>query len=89
MGTSVYPGALDNFSESSPSYMADPDATGRTHAGRHDDVESAVENTQAALGVNVGNVTRAVTVGIGLWTGTQAQYDALPVKDATVVYVVT
>lgn len=52
MGTSAYPGALDNFSESSPTYMADPDATGRTHAGRHDDVESAVEQVEETLGVN-------------------------------------
>jgi hypothetical protein len=28
------------------------DSKGRTHSGRHDDVEAAVENVQAALGVN-------------------------------------
>lgn len=50
--TTAYPGALDNFAEASPTYMSDPDATGRVHSARHDDVEAAVEQIEETLGVN-------------------------------------
>jgi len=51
-GASVYPGALDNFAEASPTNLGDNDATGRTHSERHDDVEAAVEAVQGELGLN-------------------------------------
>lgn len=31
----------------------------------------------------------APTTGWGKWSGTQAQYDALPIKDPNVLYVIT
>lgn len=51
-GASVYPGALDNFAEASPTNLGDNDSTGRTHRERHDDVEAAVEAVQGELGLN-------------------------------------
>ena len=51
-GASVYPGALDNFAEASPTNLGDNDTTGRTHSERHDDVEAAVEAVQGELGLN-------------------------------------
>lgn len=51
-GASVYPGALDNFAEASPTNLGDNDATGRTHSERHDDVEAAAEAVQGELGLN-------------------------------------
>ena len=51
-GSSSYPGALDNFSENSPTYLGDTDATGRNHAKRHDDVETTIEAIETELGVN-------------------------------------
>lgn len=51
-GSSVYPGALDNFAEASPTNLGDNDSTGRTHSERHDDVEAAVEAVQGELGLN-------------------------------------
>jgi len=51
MGTN-YPGGLDNFAGTSPTYMADDDTTGRTHPERHDDVELAMEAVQTELGTN-------------------------------------
>ena len=70
----LYPGAIDDFAEASPTYMADPDATGRTHEERHDDVESAIEAVQTVLGANIANVTLAGSPGITLWAGTLAQF---------------
>ena len=52
MGTSVYPGALDNFAEASPPYLADDDTTGRDHPARHDDLEAAMEAVQGELGTD-------------------------------------
>ena len=52
MGTSVYPGALDNFAEASPPYLADDDTTGRDHPARHDDMEAAMEAVQGELGTD-------------------------------------
>ena len=51
-GVTAYPGALDNFSEVSPTNLGDSDSTGRTHSERHDDVEAAVEAVETELGVN-------------------------------------
>lgn len=51
-GSSVYPGALDNFSNNSPTNLGDNDSTGRTHSERHDDVEAAIEAVQSELGIN-------------------------------------
>ena len=51
MGTN-YPGGLDDFAGTSPTYMADDDITGRTHPERHDDVEKALEAVETELGVN-------------------------------------
>ena len=51
-GSSVYPGALDNFSNNSPTNLGDNDSTGRTHSERHDDVEASVEAVQSELGLN-------------------------------------
>lgn len=51
-GTSVYPGALDNFAEASPTNLGDDDSTGRTHSERHDDIEAAVEAVQSELGLD-------------------------------------
>lgn len=48
--SSLYPGGLDNFAEASPTYMSDPDTTGRVHSARHDDVEAAVEAIQGFIG---------------------------------------
>lgn len=48
-GATVYPGALDNFAESSPTNLGDNDSTGRTHAERHDDIESAMEALPSPL----------------------------------------
>jgi hypothetical protein len=52
MGTSVYPGALDDFAEASPPYLADEDTTGRDHPARHDDLEAAMEAVQGELGTD-------------------------------------
>ena len=52
MGTSVYPGALDDFAEASPPYLADDDTTGRDHPARHDDLEAAMEAVQGELGTD-------------------------------------
>ena len=52
MGTSVYPGALDDFAEASPPYLADDDTTGRDHPARHDDMEAAMEAVQGELGTD-------------------------------------
>ena len=52
MGTSVYPGALDDFAEASPPYLSDDDTTGRDHPARHDDLESAMEAVQGELGTD-------------------------------------
>ena len=52
MGTSVYPGALDNFAEASPPYLADDDTTGRDHPARHDDMEAAMAAVQGELGTD-------------------------------------
>ena len=52
MGTSVYPGALDDFAEASPPYLADDDTTGRDHPARHDDIEAAMEAVQGELGTD-------------------------------------
>ena len=51
-GASVYPSALDNFAEASPTNLGDNDSTGRTHSERHDDVEAAVEAVEIELGLN-------------------------------------
>jgi hypothetical protein len=51
-GTSDYPGALDDFAEASPTNLGDADTTGRTHSGRHDDLEAAMEAVQEELGTN-------------------------------------
>ena len=51
-GSTVYPGALDNFAEESPTNLGDNDSTSRTHAERHDDIESAMEAVQGELGTN-------------------------------------
>ena len=51
-GATLYPGGLDNFAESSPTNLGDNDSTGRTHAERHDDIESAMEAVQGELGTN-------------------------------------
>jgi len=60
-GTSNYPGALDDFAETSPTNLGDPDITGRTHSERHDDIETAVQNIEIELGTNPSGV--AATVG--------------------------
>ena len=59
-GATVYPGALDNFAESSPTNLGDNDSTGRTHAERHDDIESAMEAVQGELGTNPSGVFATV-----------------------------
>jgi len=51
-GSTSYPGALDNFSELSPTNLGDTDSTGRNHAKRHDDMETTVEAIEIELGVN-------------------------------------
>jgi len=51
-GSSVYPEALDNFAEASPTNLGDNDATGRVHSERHDDIETAMEAVQGELGTN-------------------------------------
>lgn len=51
-GTSSYPGALDDFAESSPTNLGDDDSTGRTHSERHDDLEAAMEAVQGELGTD-------------------------------------
>lgn len=49
MGTTAYPGAVDDFAGSSPTNLADADSTGRTHSERHDDMEAAMEAVQAKI----------------------------------------
>ena len=71
MGTSVYPGALDDFAEASPPYLADDDTTGRDHPARHDDLEAAMEAVQGELGTDPAGGSATV----------KARLDAL---DATV-----
>lgn len=51
-GSSAYPNSLDNFALASPSNLSNPDATGRTHAERHDDGEAALEAIETELGTN-------------------------------------
>ncbi len=51
-GSTLYPGALDNFAEESPTNLGDNDSTSRTHSERHDDIESAMEAVQGELGTN-------------------------------------
>lgn len=55
-GSSVYPGALDNFAEESPTNLGDNDSTSRTHSERHDDLEAAMEAVQGELGTNPSGV---------------------------------
>lgn len=76
--TSAYPGAIDDFSESSPTYMSDPDATGRVHSARHDDVESAIEQVEETLGVNPQGTSTTVAERIrgGQWYGGAWAHDA-------------
>lgn len=52
MGTTSYPGALDDFSTTSPTNLGDDDSKGRKHDERHDDMESAMEAVQTALGTD-------------------------------------
>lgn len=52
MGTTNYPNGLDDFAGASPPNLGDNDVTGRKHAKRHDDIESAMEAVQAELGTN-------------------------------------
>lgn len=56
MGSSVYPGGLDDFAANTPTpaltAMGAVDSTGRTHSRRHDDVEAAMEAVEGELGTN-------------------------------------
>lgn len=52
MGSSTYPTSLDDFATTSPTNLGDDDSTARNHAERHDDLEAAVENVEATLGVD-------------------------------------
>jgi hypothetical protein len=45
-GATTFPGSVDNFAEASPAQTGDQDATSRTHAKRHDDMETAMEAVQ-------------------------------------------
>jgi hypothetical protein len=40
-------GGVDDFAATSPTNLGDDDAKGRTHAERHNDMESAMEAVQA------------------------------------------
>jgi hypothetical protein len=42
-----FPGSVDDFATTSPTNLADSDSTGRAHAARHNDMESAMEAVQA------------------------------------------
>jgi hypothetical protein len=57
---SAYPGGLDDFAGTSPTYLADDDATGRKHSERHNDVELAVEAVQAELGTDPAGASATV-----------------------------
>lgn len=46
MGTTAYPGSVDDFATTSPTNLGDDDSTGRTHSERHDDMEAAMEAVQ-------------------------------------------
>lgn len=46
MGTTAFPGAVDDFATTSPTNLGDDDSKGRTHSERHDDMESAMEAVQ-------------------------------------------
>jgi hypothetical protein len=47
MGTTAFPGAVDDFATTSPANLGDDDSKGRTHTERHDDMEAAMEAVQA------------------------------------------
>jgi len=66
MGTSVYPGSLDNFATTSPAQLVNVDSTGRDHDARHDDLEAAVENIEAELGTNPSSSWSTVTARLAV-----------------------
>jgi hypothetical protein len=46
MGTTAFPGSVDDFATTSPTNTGDDDSTGRTHSERHNDTEAAMESVQ-------------------------------------------
>lgn len=78
-----YPGSLDDFATTSPAKLSDDDSTGRTHAERHNDVESAVEAIQGELGTDPAGaqatvkarlVSAEVALAGTLWPSTGIYY---------------
>lgn len=60
MGTTAYPGGIDDFSTTSPTNLGDDDSKGRVHSERHDDMEAAMEAVQAELGVDPAGASATV-----------------------------
>ena len=82
MGTSVYPGALDDFAEASPPYLADEDTTGRDHPARHDDLEAAMEAVQGELGTDPAGASATVKARLDALDTTVAGKVASSLVDA-------
>ena len=77
MGTSVYPGALDDFAEASPPFLADDDTTGRDHPARHDDLEAAMEAVQGEVGTDPAGGSATVKARLdGVDTSLASKLDA-------------